>query len=59
MGVAAMLRNQWGNAGFEIGSLGDRTPFQEDDDIIIFAAPDPQGAAVFQRLDACTVNVDL
>lgn len=43
MGVAAMLRNQWGDAGFAIGSMGDRTPYQEEDDIIIFAAPDPQG----------------
>lgn len=43
MGVAAMLKNQWGDPGFAIGSLSDRTPFQEEDDIIVFAAPDPQG----------------
>ena len=52
MGLAAMLKNQWGDADFAIGSLGDRTPFQEEDDIIIFAAPDPQGAT---RLE--TVNI--
>ncbi len=45
MGVAAMLKSQWGEPGFAIGSLGDRTPFQEEDEIIVFAAPDPQGAA--------------
>jgi hypothetical protein len=43
MGVAAMLKNQWGDPGFAVGSLSDRTPYQEEDDIIIFAAPDPQG----------------
>lgn len=42
--MAAMLKNQWGaDIGFAIGSLSDRTSFQEEDDIIVFAAPDPQG----------------
>ncbi len=54
MGVAAMLKNQWGDAPFAIGSLGDRTPYQEDDDIVILAAPDPQGA-VYDRLLQATM----
>lgn len=43
MGVAAMLKNQWQDAPFRIGSVSDRTPTGPDDDIIVLAAPDPQG----------------
>ncbi|KAK9809687.1 hypothetical protein WJX73_005025 [Symbiochloris irregularis] len=44
-GVAVMLENQWKDAPFRITSLGDRQPVSEDDEIIILAAPDPQGLA--------------
>lgn len=43
MGVAAMLKNQWQDAGFSFASLSDRNPVSDDDDLIILAAPDPQG----------------
>ena len=43
MGVAAMLKNQWQDAGFRFASLSDRNPVSEDDDLIVLAAPDPQG----------------
>ena len=43
MGVSAMLKNQWTDASFSIGALSDRTPFLNEDEIIVFAAPDPQG----------------
>ena len=43
MGVAAMLKNQWPDAGFRFASLSDRKPVSEDDDLIVLAAPDPQG----------------
>eukprot|EP00884_Botryococcus_braunii_P002935 jgi/Botrbrau1/12642/Bobra.67_1s0008.1 len=44
-GVAAMLRNQWQDANFGIGAISDRVPFREDEQIIVLAAPDPQGLA--------------
>ncbi len=43
MGVSAMLKNQWTDASFSIGALSDRTPFHNEDEIIVLAAPDPQG----------------
>lgn len=43
MGVAAMLKNQWQDADFAFASLSDRSPVSEDDDLIVLAAPDPQG----------------
>jgi len=38
-----MLKNQWPDAGFRFASLSDRKPVSEDDDLIVLAAPDPQG----------------
>lgn len=38
-----MLANQWQDAPFRITSLGDRVPVGDDDEIVILAAPDPQG----------------
>ena len=43
MGVAAMLKNQWQDAEFAFASLSDRNLVSEDDDLIVLAAPDPQG----------------
>ena len=43
IGVAAMLRNQWQDVEFRIGSLGDRAIVAPDDEIVVLAAPDPQG----------------
>ena len=39
-----MLKNQWQDADFRFASLSDRNPVSEDDDLIVLAAPDPQGA---------------
>lgn len=44
MGVAAMLKNQWADMNFSVASLADRKPVSEDDDLVIVAAPDPQGS---------------
>ena len=43
MGVAAMLKNQWQDVAFTFASLSDRSPVSQDDDLIVLAAPDPQG----------------
>ena len=43
MGVAAMLKNQWTDMTFSVASLADRKPVSEGDDLVIVAAPDPQG----------------
>ena len=43
MGVAAMLKNQWPDASFQISSLNDRRPFEAEDDLLVIATPDPQG----------------
>ncbi|KAI7838252.1 hypothetical protein COHA_007941 [Chlorella ohadii] len=44
VGVAAMLKNQWTDATFGFASLNDRKPVAAEDEIIVLAAPDPQGA---------------
>lgn len=38
-----MLRNQWQDANFGIGAISDRVPFRSEDEIVVLAAPDPQG----------------
>ena len=43
MGVAAILKNQWQDTDFSFASLSDRSPVSEDDDLVVLAAPDPQG----------------
>ena len=43
MGTAAMLKHQWQDCTFQLASLGDRRPISNDDDVIVVAAPDPQG----------------
>eukprot|EP01024_Parvocaulis_polyphysoides_P054924 TRINITY_DN5574_c0_g3_i1.p1 TRINITY_DN5574_c0_g3~~TRINITY_DN5574_c0_g3_i1.p1 ORF type:complete len:336 (-),score=49.42 TRINITY_DN5574_c0_g3_i1:196-1158(-) len=43
IGVAAMLQNQWTDARFSISSLNDFNPVDKDDELVIIAAPDPQG----------------
>lgn len=43
MGTAAMLKHQWQDCSFQLASLGDRRPVSNDDDVIVVAAPDPQG----------------
>ena len=48
IGVAAMLRNQWQDVAFRIGSLGDRAIVAPDDEVLILAAPDPQGVSSCQ-----------
>jgi hypothetical protein len=40
-GVAAMLRNQWSDASFSVASLNDRKPVDEEDELVVMAAPDP------------------
>lgn len=40
-GVAAMLRNQWSDATFSVSSLNDRKPVDDEDELIVMAAPDP------------------
>eukprot|EP01025_Chloroclados_australasicus_P010952 TRINITY_DN1467_c0_g1_i1.p3 TRINITY_DN1467_c0_g1~~TRINITY_DN1467_c0_g1_i1.p3 ORF type:complete len:231 (+),score=32.97 TRINITY_DN1467_c0_g1_i1:57-749(+) len=43
IGVAAMLQNQWQDAQFSISSLNDFHPIDENDELVVVAAPDPQG----------------
>jgi len=50
MGCAAMLKNAWPDAGFEIGCLADRTPVQDTDELVLIAAPDPQGLEDAKRI---------
>ncbi|MCJ1467936.1 hypothetical protein MMC07_006561 [Pseudocyphellaria aurata] len=45
-GVASMLQHQWQDAPFRIASLGDRNPVKDEDEIVILAAPDPQGELI-------------
>jgi hypothetical protein len=58
-GVAAMLRDQWKDADFVIGSLNDRVPFREEDEIIVLAAPDPQGGGHPSPISAVRISVVL
>ncbi|DBA86430.1 hypothetical protein WJX79_010680 [Trebouxia sp. C0005] len=57
MGVAAMLKNQWPDAGFNFASLSDRKPVSEDDDLIVLAAPDPQGLEAVKKATAAAETV--
>lgn len=42
-GVAAMLKNSWTDCSYKISSLIDRRPVDDEDEVIIIAAPDPLG----------------
>jgi hypothetical protein len=42
--VASYLKNEWGDATFSIKSLRDRKPLNDNEDLVIVAAPDPPGA---------------
>ncbi|PRW33042.1 hypothetical protein C2E21_8017 [Chlorella sorokiniana] len=50
VGVAAMLKNQWTDAAFGFASLNDRRPVAAEDEIVVLAAPDPQGADDAMRI---------
>ena len=43
VGVAAMLRNEWKDAGFSIAAISEREAIAERDELIVIAAIDPQG----------------
>lgn len=49
-GVAAMLTNNWADAGFQISSLNDRKPVSSSDEVIIVAAPDPPGLDYLMKI---------
>lgn len=49
-GVAAMLSYQWPDRTFQIGSLNDRRAVAAEDELIIFACPDPPGADDCRRI---------
>lgn len=51
-GVASMLQHQWQDAPFRIASLGDRNPVKDGDEIVILAAPDPQGLSAARTVTA-------
>lgn len=44
IGVAAYLKRTWTDAEFRLASLNDRKPVVGDEDLVIVAAADPQGA---------------
>ena len=48
IGVAAMLRNSWQDLPYRISSLVDRRPIDAEDELIVVAAPDPQGEGLFK-----------
>lgn len=43
-GVAALLKNTWKDFPYSLSSLTDRKPVAVEDDLVVVAAPDPQGA---------------
>ena len=45
IGVATYLKRTWSDAAFRVASLNDRRPVAGDEDLVIVAAADPQGAA--------------
>eukprot|EP01023_Acetabularia_acetabulum_P010249 TRINITY_DN1469_c0_g1_i1.p2 TRINITY_DN1469_c0_g1~~TRINITY_DN1469_c0_g1_i1.p2 ORF type:complete len:201 (-),score=47.02 TRINITY_DN1469_c0_g1_i1:1616-2218(-) len=60
IGVAAMLQNSWTDAQFAISSLNDFNPVDEDDELVIIAAPDPQGLKdLMKMIDKNEEKVDL
>ena len=54
IGVASMLRNQWGpGVAFQIAAVNDRQPVAEDDELVVLAAPDPQSPPHAARSRVC------
>lgn len=49
-GVAAMLSHQWQDVNFQLRSLNDRRPVQDEDELVIMLCPDPPGADDCRRL---------
>ena len=45
-GTAAMLKSQWADTPLIIASIKDRNPVEEEDEIVLLAAPDPQSASI-------------
>ena len=41
-----MLKNQWQDTPLIIASIKDRNPVEEEDEIVLLAAPDPQSMSV-------------
>jgi hypothetical protein len=58
IGVASYLKNAWTDANFGIASLNDRNPLAGDEELVIFAAPDPRGAEDCVRV-AGMVSMDV
>lgn len=53
VGVAAMLRNQWGGeVPFRFSSLNDRRPAAAEDEVVVVASADPQGLEAVVKLSA-------
>jgi hypothetical protein len=46
VGVAAMLKNEWKDAGFSIAAISDKQAVAGSDDLVVIAAVDPQGVPV-------------
>ena len=44
-----MLQNSWKDTTYQISSLTDRRPVEDSDDLIVLAAPDPQGQKLTLR----------
>ncbi len=57
VGVAAMLRNEWKDASFEIGAVSDKKAVGEGDDLVIIAAVDPQGVPFLIQGSASECNL--
>ena len=52
MGLAAMIKNQWKDAPFEVGCLSSKAETVEGAEILVLAAPDPQSFESCQRVTA-------
>ena len=59
-GVAAMLSYQWQDrsANFAIASLNDRRPVAAEDEMVVFACPDPQGADDLRKVVGQVADMD-
>ncbi|KAH7436613.1 hypothetical protein KP509_05G027900 [Ceratopteris richardii] len=49
-GAAALLKHTWSDATFSFGSLNDRRPVSEDDEVVVLVVPDYQMLTEVQKI---------
>lgn len=57
-GVAAYVKYQWKDVPYTFGSLNDRRPVSNDDEVVVLLTPDHQGLPDVERINAALAGDD-